>query len=125
MNGLTLDTGALIALERRDRRMTVVIARAITGGVPLTAPSAVLVEWWRGASSARRRILDAITVDPLSADVARMAGEALGAVGPGPSAVDAVVMASAATRGDVVYTGDLDDLERLRTFFPSVRLLAV
>lgn len=125
MIGLTLDTGALIALERRDRRMTVVVARAIAGGLPLTTPSAVLVEWWRGKSSARRRILEAITVDPLSADVARAAGEALGSVGPGPSPVDAVVMASAATRGDLVYTGDVDDLEKLRAFFPGVRVLAV
>jgi hypothetical protein len=30
---------------------------------------------------------------------------------------------SAATRGDVVFTSEVDDLERLRVRFPSVRLL--
>jgi hypothetical protein len=42
-----------------------------------------------------------------------------------PDLVDAIVMASAASRGDVVYTIDVDDLERLRTFFPGVRVLSV
>jgi predicted nuclease of predicted toxin-antitoxin system len=39
----------------------------------------------------------------------------------GASAVDAIVMASAAARGDVVYTSDFDDLMRLRAHFPAVR----
>ena len=45
------------------------------------------------------------------------------AVQRAPSATDAVVMASAALRGDLVYTSDMSDLERLRPVFPSVRLL--
>ena len=40
-----------------------------------------------------------------------------------PSNPDAVVMASAASRGDRVLTSDFDDLERLRSYFPGVRLL--
>jgi hypothetical protein len=35
-----------------------------------------------------------------------------------------IVMASAAQRGDAVYTADLGDLERLRTFVPGVRVFA-
>ena len=31
-------------------------------------------------------------------------------------------MASATQRGDAVYTSDVDDLERLRAFFPAVRI---
>jgi len=34
-------------------------------------------------------------------------------------------MASAALRGDVVYTSDIQDLERLRRYFPGVRVLGV
>jgi hypothetical protein len=34
-------------------------------------------------------------------------------------------MASAARRGSLVYTSDVGDLEKLRAFFPSVRLLGV
>jgi len=40
-------------------------------------------------------------------------------------AIDAVVMASAALRGDVVYTSDTADLEKLRCRFPGVRVRAV
>jgi hypothetical protein len=43
----------------------------------------------------------------------------------GATAVDAIVMASAPRRGDVVYTSDFEDLSRLQAQFPSVRLLAV
>lgn len=42
----------------------------------------------------------------------------------GSTSVDAIVVASAARRGDAVYTSDVDDLERLRAFFPSVRIFA-
>ena len=34
-------------------------------------------------------------------------------------------MASAARRGDVVYTSDFDDLEPLQAYFPTMTLLAV
>jgi hypothetical protein len=41
------------------------------------------------------------------------------------SVVDAAVMASAALRGDVVFTSDLDDLTLLQARFPSVRIVGV
>jgi hypothetical protein len=34
-------------------------------------------------------------------------------------------MASAASRGDLVYSSDVDDLEKLRRYFPDVRVLHV
>jgi hypothetical protein len=37
----------------------------------------------------------------------------------------AIVMASAARRGDVVYTSDFADLQRLQSVFPTVRVLSV
>jgi hypothetical protein len=39
--------------------------------------------------------------------------------------VDAVVMASAAQRGDVVYTADAADLEKLAGYFRAVRVLGI
>lgn len=54
----------------------------------------------------------------------RLSSEALAAVS-GATLVDAIVMASAAGRGDVVYTSDFADLDRLSTCFPSVRVLGV
>jgi hypothetical protein len=38
---------------------------------------------------------------------------------PGAGTIDAIVMASAASRGDTVYTSDLDDLARLRDRVPE------
>ncbi len=123
-NGLTFDTGALIALERRRQRARHVLERALEAKVRITVPSAVLTEWWRGRTDARDRIVAAIRVEPLSESLAKLAGEALAAV-RGTTAIDAMVMASAALRGDIVYTSDVADLERLRGYFPGVRVLGI
>jgi predicted nucleic acid-binding protein len=122
--GLTFDTGALIALERRHQRMARVYATAVGDGILITVPAVVIAEWWRGRSDAREMILRGVRVEDTTVAVARLAGEALAAVA-GATAIDALVMASAARRGDIVYTSDLADLERLRSYFPAVRLLAV
>ncbi len=122
MNGLTFDTGVLIALERRNRRMREILERALAKDQPITVPAPVIGEWWRGRTALRERMIEAVDVEPLSAALAKIAGEALAAV-PGATLVDAVVMASAASRGDIVYTSDVPNLERLRTVFPAVRLL--
>jgi len=66
----------------------------------------------------------AVDVEPVDETLARAAGEALAAI-PIATAVDAVVMASAARRGDVVYTSDFDELTRLQRDFRAVRVLAV
>jgi len=116
--GLTLDTGALIALERR---VVAVLAAADRDDLVVTVPSPVLVEWFHGKPSRINPILNAVIIEPLGELLARTAGEAL--VGTsGISVVDAVVMASAAQRGDYVYTSDIPDLQRLQRAFPDVRL---
>ena len=124
MTGLTFDTGALIALERRRPRMRAVLERALATDRPITVPADVVGEWWRGRTDLRDAILAAVDVEPLTVHLAKLAGEALSTV-PHATLVDAVVMASAASRGDIVYSSDVDDLERLRRHFPGVRVLGV
>jgi len=124
VQSLTLDTGALVALERRKQRMTDVFVRARQARLPILVPSVVIAEWFRGRTDVRARILAGVLVEPLDEPLACIAGEALGEIN-GATMADAVVMASAARRGSIVYTSDIDDLERLRAFFPSVRVLAV
>lgn len=124
MTGITFDTGALIALERRRQRIRAVLERALARDQPITVPADVITEWWRGRTDLREAILAAVDVEPLTARLAKMAGEAL-AVVRGATVVDAVVMASAASRGDIVYSSDVDDLEKLRRHFPGVRVLGV
>ena len=63
-----------------------------------------------------------MVVEPISDALAKLAGEAV-ANAKGAGINDALVMASAASRGDTVFTSDFDDLERLRRFFPNVRVL--
>jgi predicted nucleic acid-binding protein len=122
MTGLTFDTGALIALERRKQRMKQIVERALAKDQPITVPADVVGEWWRGRTELREAILEAVDVEPLSLALAKLAGEAM-AIVSGATLVDAVVMASAASRGDIVYSSDVDDLEKLRRVFPSIRVL--
>ena len=123
MGGLTFDTGMLISLERRRQRASRVFAVAVDAGARITVPVVVVGEWWRGRTDAREDLLAAVDVEPMSVTLARLAGEALAQV-RGATLVDAVVMASAAQRGDVVYTSDPADLEKLRAHFPAVRVLS-
>ena len=51
--GFTFDTGALIALERGDRRMRSVLKLARSDSVRIVVPTVVLGEWWRGKTKAR------------------------------------------------------------------------
>lgn len=124
MRGVTLDTGALIALERRSQRMRDWRAASLLTRTLVTVPAAVLAEWWRGHGRAGDRILAGMQIEPLSAELAKLAGNAIAAV-PRATAVDAIVMASAAQRGDLVYTSDVGDLEALRAYFPDVKVLHV
>jgi predicted nucleic acid-binding protein len=124
MGGLTFDTGVLIALERRKQRAARVFAVATDAGVRITVPVAVVGEWWRGRTDAREEILAAVNIEPMSLSLARLAGEAIAKV-RGATLVDAVVMASAALRGDAVYTSDVEDLMKLHAFFKTVRVLSI
>jgi hypothetical protein len=107
MRAVTLDTGVLIGIERRDRRVAVMQARWIRDSTVVTVPAVVVAEWWRGQKGPAARILDAFTIEPMS------------------HTIDAIVMASAASRGDVLYTSDFEDLSRLQAHFASVRVLAI
>lgn len=123
-NGITFDTGALIALERRGQRARKVLERAMEQKVRITVPAAVITEWWRSRNDVRERILAAVRVEPLSEGLAKVAGEALAAI-KGATTIDAIVMASAAVRGDVVYTTDISDLAKLAGYFRAVRVLSI
>ncbi len=125
---ITFDTGALIGLERRRHAMRIVYVVAVANDVPITVPAVVIAEWWRAGHREKERstILRSVRVEPLGERVARLAGVAVGLVA-GAGTIDAIVMASASLRGDVVYTSDPADLERLRAnvpHFARVRVLS-
>jgi hypothetical protein len=119
---ITFDTGALIALQARRQRMVKVFTVAREQRVPMFAPSVVIAEWWRKRSDRADQILDAMRIEHTDTALMKLAGEAVAAV-RGAGTVDAIVMASAARRGGVIYTSDVDDLSALTRVFPEVRVL--
>jgi predicted nucleic acid-binding protein len=122
---ITLDTGALVAIERRERRMLALMTHALEHGTRVTVPTCVVGEWWRGQRGPIARLLDAVVVEPLTITMAKLAGETIASV-RGATLVDVVVVASAAQRGDLVFTSDFEDLSRIRdAAFRGVRLRKV
>jgi len=130
--GLTLDTGAVLALVGRRATMTKVFDTARHEGLLITVPAVVISEAFRAPNDRFDEVMRGVTVEPLDKLLAKEAGAALAAIGehvPPPGGVpcaltvDAIVMASAARRGDVVYTSDPDDLSRLREYFVGVRVI--
>lgn len=126
--GLTLDTGALIQLEKRNRKAGQILEAATEEGIPVRIPAAVLAEFWHPKHGRNiSMLIEAATV----ADTrwrAQSAGEALAAVGRaprGPSAVDALVAATAHAYGDLVLTTDPEDLRALAAHFRGLRVLAL
>lgn len=122
---ITFDTGALVGLERRDRTMLAFFEQLVASKASITIPACVVGEWWRGQKGKLVRILDAARIEPLTLSLAKLTGQVLAKV-PDATFVDAVVVASAAQRGDLVLTSDLGDLGRIRdVMFPAIRLRRV
>jgi predicted nucleic acid-binding protein len=122
------DTGALIGAERGDKRPLDYVALVQKGRAEIVTPVVCVLEWWRGRTDRREALLRAVRVEPLSLTVAKAAGVVLGALGArtdGKLSIDAAVMAFAALLDAPVITSDFGDLERMKPFFPGVRLLSV
>ncbi len=125
MVALTLDTGALIAYERREPRVRRHLELAFANDIVPVVPAIALAEAWRGGRRCARiaALLKACTVEPLSEALARNAGEALSRL-PEVGVADACIVASAAGRGGAVLTSDPDDIARLiDVLAPGLRVL--
>jgi len=125
MTGLTLDAGALIALERNDRRVTLIISGALMKQSPIAIPAGVVAQVWRDGRSQVRiaRLLSSthVEVEPLDHVRARAAGQLCGRAGTS-DVVDASVVLCARHRGHIILTSDEADLRRLD---PTVRIEAI
>jgi predicted nucleic acid-binding protein len=128
--GVTLDTGALIAMEKKKPRAMMLLQAAKEQRAELLVTTPVVAEWWRGNSDRRDDIKLGVTIVPLPLVAAEAAGLVLGEFRRETERVkltiDAMVVAFAAIcGGGIVYTSDVGDLTRLKTYFPSVRVLSV
>lgn len=123
--GITLDAGALIALDRADRKVIVLLARANETGAIVTVPATALAQAIRRperqARLARLVRQPATEVVPLDRLDAVHVGRLLAASGTS-DIVDAHVVVCARRAGQRVVTSDPDDLRRLD---PTVTVVTV
>lgn len=122
IRGFTLDAGALIAYERGEGWIRRLLARALAKDVAVVIPATALAEAWRDRRSwVMTRLVDGATVEPLTEELAKRAGELIARV-DGATTIDATVAVSAAQRGDTVITSDPIDLLRLAEDLRSIRV---
>ena len=119
--GVTFDAGVLIALERRHAGALALLKACKLSRASITIPAPVVAEWWRGS---HRALLEIGTVEGLSPALAETAGLLLAQTG-GSNSVDACVVASAAQRGDLIATGDIEDLTELAGTEPRVAVVPI
>lgn len=125
VNGLTFDAGGLIALERNDRRVLLVLDAALVDAsriiIPATALAQVIrnparqVRLWRMIQFERTEVI------PLDGSQAQAVGALLAKTGTSDIA-DAHVVICAQREGYAVITSDPLDLKRLD---PELRLISV
>jgi predicted nucleic acid-binding protein len=111
--GLTLDTGALIAAERGDRRFWSLWARALERDAEVTVPANVLAQAYRGSQSAViARLVDACVVEAVDEVLAKKIGALCGRARVS-DVVDVSVVVGAARRRDRILTSDPSDIRRI------------
>jgi hypothetical protein len=125
MNGATFDAGALIALDRDDRRVIVLLARAAQIGGRITVPASALAQAMRRPARQARlsRLLRQPNTDVRALDAAdaTQVGILLAATRTSDIA-DAHVVICARRNAEPIVTSDPDDLRRLD---PRARIVAL
>jgi hypothetical protein len=115
-HGVTLGAGPLIQLDRGDRRVTVLLARADQTGDPVIVPGSALAQAIRDPTRQARlaRLLRQPRTDVVALDRvdATGVGRLLAAAGTSDIA-DAHVVVCARRSGTCVVTSDPDDLRAL------------
>ena len=123
MNGIVFDAGGLIALDRGDRRVLAILARAAERGLRITIPATALAQAIR--APARQARLARLIRQP-GTDLVALDGPDATAVGlllaqtATADIVDAHVVICARRAGQAVLTSDAADLRRLAPELPLV-----
>lgn len=123
--GITLDAGGLIALDKGDRRVIALLARAAETGAAITVPASALAQAIRHPERQVRlaRLVRQPTTDvvPLDRVDATSVGRLL-AASRTKDIADAHVVICARRAGQHVLTSDPDDLHRLDPTLGTVDL---
>lgn len=114
--GIVLDAGALIALDRGDKRMIALLQQACSKGRTFRVPAGVVGQAWRDGrlqvTLARFLRSEEVEVVPLDEELARSCGELCAATNT-RDVVDASVVILARGRREPIVTSDPQDLRRL------------
>ncbi len=125
MSGITFDAGGLIALDRNDRGVIALLARATELGMRVTVPATALAQAIRNPARQARlsRLIRQVSTDlvPLSGPDATAVGLLL-AKTETADIVDAHVVICAQRTGQVVVTSDPGDIRRID---PNLRLVVI
>ena len=125
VSGITFDAGGLIALDRNDRRVITLLARAGELGMHVTVPATALAQAIRNPS---RQVRLARLIRQPNTDLIALDGPAATAVGlllartATSDIADAHVVICAETAGQPVVTSDPNDLRRIA---PGLRVIAL
>jgi hypothetical protein len=114
MTSLVLDSGALVAVDRGDRRLRATLAVALEQGWDLRVPAMVIAQAWRDPSGRQvhlGRLLRAADVRRVDGDTARAAGVLCGKARTSDP-IDATVVLAAGP-GDRIVTSDPGDIATL------------
>ena len=111
MDGVTYDTGALIAADRNDRRVWALHAGFLALEVSPTVPTP---EAWRGGSrqASLARFLALCTTEPLAEDQAKAVGTLAARAGH-DDIVDVTVVEGAIRRHDAVVTSNPTHIRKI------------
>ena len=124
--GLTLDTGALLALDHPAKAllMQARLEEALRRGGSVCIPVGAVAQAWRGPKQARlARLLKStdIEIAALNLSIARTVGAICAKTGH-VDIVDVHVAICARERQHAVVTSDLDDLRRVDPTLPVIRV---
>jgi predicted nucleic acid-binding protein len=123
VSGITLDAGGLIALDRNDRRVLVLLARAKESGMRITIPATALAQAMRNPSRQARlcRLIrqPGTNLIPLDGPDATEVGLLLARTSTS-DIVDAHVIVCARRARQTVVTSDPRDLKRIAPELPLV-----
>jgi predicted nucleic acid-binding protein len=124
--GLTLDTGALLALDHPAKAllMQAWLAEARRRGGSICVPAGAVAQAWRDPKQARlARLLKSADVEivTLTLSVARVIGVLCGRTGHA-DVVDVHVAVCARERNHAVVTSDPDDLQQVDPLLPLLRV---
>jgi predicted nucleic acid-binding protein len=125
-SGLTLDTGALLALDHAAKAVAMQdLLKALSRrGGSLCIPAAVVAQAWRSPRQVRlARLIKSFDVEiaVMDLDVARSVGLVCAATGH-HDVIDVHVALCARERGHAVVTSDVDDISRVD---PSLAIISV